>query len=158
MAYAILPSPNVWDSFIMDKNLLYVVYNEYKSGGSVCAGQKDDEWPNYEDENISFNIDSVHHRQGADEKNLPWLRERLELDFDPAKLSSVWIVVVRYGTGGTFGHTNGAWRIMGAFETVDEAQELSNQITGGTYDGYKFWEGYFECLEGVEVNGFPVHQ
>jgi hypothetical protein len=83
----------------------------------------------------------------------------------------VFLVVTRYSTGDTFGHSEGNWHISGAFGTADEAYELVKHLDSdgnpqlnswsenGAWDPkreYKPWDGYFECYENSDVHVLPL--
>ena len=133
---------------------LYLIYTEHRSGGEVCAGQEDDDWPSHEDENIDWHL--IECRSTRTENH--WYQEEVEIDFQADVGSIVYVVYVRYGTGGTFGHTNGAWVILGIYKTEQEAINVKKSVDDDTYDGrvYKCWTGYFECLESCEVESMKV--
>lgn len=71
-------------------------------------------------------------------------------------MNKLFLAVVRYGTGDTFGHTTGAWYIVGVAPTREIAQamlkEESEPSKQGDYLRYKRWEGYFESLEDTEIH------
>ena len=136
----------------VDRWTLYLTYDESRSGGEVCEGQENDPWPCYEDENIDFSLT----RCNKESKNAAWAKESIEVTFQPKVGSTVWVVVVRYSTGGTFGRTNGAWTILGIYEHLDEAKKVEASVHDNTYPGYKCWVGYFEHLERVEVESMTV--
>jgi hypothetical protein len=79
---------------------------------------------------------------------------------------TVYPVVVRYGTGSTFGHRGGCVTVTGVWETYEDAhqaEELVRQYGGYeeiTVQGQTFytgtWIGYFESLEGVVVESQVV--
>lgn len=130
-----------------DKFHAYLTYQESHSGGGVVAGDEDSEWPCYEDEYIEF-IPGILLRS-LPNKEL-WC-ETLDLDFDPAEVAKLHVVIVRYSTGCTFGRTNGCWQVVGAYKTREEAEAVEKSIDDKTYDGYTPWEGYFEYLENSYV-------
>jgi hypothetical protein len=132
---------------------LYLTYDERRYGGEICAGQEDDDWPSHEDENIEWNLREC--RVTRDEKN--WYQEQVEIDFSTNIGSTVWVVYVRYGTGGTFGLINGAWTILGVYEHQDQAEKVKKSVYDDTYnEKYKSWQGYFEKFESCEVESMVV--
>lgn len=135
-----------------DRWTLYLTYDESRTGGAVCEGQENDPWPSYEDEYTEFTL----IRCNKESKNAAWAKESLETTFKPEVGSKVWVVVVRYSTGGTFGTTNGAWTILGIYEHLDEAKKVEASVHDNTYSGYKCWVGYFESLECVEIESMTV--
>jgi hypothetical protein len=133
-------------------NQLYLTYTESRYGGEICAGQEEESWPSHEDEYIEWSLRAC--KLSRDPKH--WLHETVDIDFSPAVGSTVYVVYVRYSTGGTFIRTNGAWRIMGIFSSLEEAIILEKSVNNGSYDGYKFWEGHFESFESCEVESMTV--
>lgn len=131
---------------------LYLTYDERRYGGEICEGQEDDDWPSHEDENIDWSLRECWVTRH--EKH--WEQEQVEVDFSANVGSTVYVVYVRYGTGGTFGHTNGAWTILGVYGRQDQAEKVKQSVYDDTYDGYKCWQGYFENLESCEIERMVV--
>jgi hypothetical protein len=143
----------------VEPRMLYLSYQETRSGGEICEGQENDPWPSHEDEDIEFYPTRINKTTDKAQ----WMKESIPIDFDALEGQDVWVVVVRYGTGGTFGHTNGAWQVMGAFEHQGQAEKLRTSINDDTYVaennygcGYICWKGYFESLQDVEVHKMTV--
>lgn len=99
----------------------------------------------------------------------------IKVPFEPVDDTTVYVVIVRYQSGDTFGTSYGNYEVMDVFDDADEAKELaeavdrdaySSDIRGKvetkfefTHDGkeyYKAWVGYFERYEGVEVHSVRV--
>lgn len=129
------------------ESVLHLAYDEHTYGGEVCEGQEDDPWPSHEDETKEFFL----HSCSLTSDKAQWMREQFRVDFAPEVGSTVFAVVVRYATGGTFGRTNGCWDILGVFRDITQADQLSESVYDGTYDGYKCWVGFFESFEQVEI-------
>ena len=133
---------------------LYIVYEEHKTGGELLS---DEPYSDRTDTDIDFSIISVHHRQKFSEEKLPWKREKVELDFDPSTKDEIYIVVVRYSDGDTFGHIEGCWEIVEVCDNIDKAYEIANNIEeekDHEYKGYKNyvpWKGYFARFTSVSV-------
>jgi len=125
---------------------IYLTYEEGRSGGEVRAGYEDADWPNYENKYIDFSLIGAW-RTSADKS---WV-ETVTVDFDPVKSDKVYVVVVRYSTGNTFGKTCGDWHIEGAYSNLEIAEKIAKTIIDDTYKGYKPWSGFFESLEDVSV-------
>jgi len=136
------------------RNCVYLTYTEHRTGGEVRAGQENDDWPDHEDEYIDWSLIGCHRTR--DEKH--WLQEEVNIDFDAKVGSTVWVVYVRYGTGCTFGHTNGAWTILGVYEHQGQAEKIKKAVYDKTYNnnGYVCWEGYFESFESCEVEAMTL--
>jgi hypothetical protein len=154
-------------------NEIYMSYKEWRSGGGVCAGQDNNEWPMHEPENIEFTPTFLSTTAGN-------LVQTIETDFDPNQLvgSNIWIVIVRYSTGNTFGSSSGHWKVESAHTDEQTALDIAKLIEtdykkypecefgreGKTPKpdqyfsphGYECWKGYFESLEGVEIHRFTL--
>ena len=83
---------------------LYLTYEEYREGGEISPGQEDSEWPDYEDINNDWSPKQLLLNKGDN-----WKVEELELD--NVKIGDVvYVIVLRYSTGNTFGRENGCPR------------------------------------------------
>ena len=137
------------------REYVYVTYDEFREGGEICAGQEDDAWPSYEDCNIDMTVKSIHITNPGclylDKVKVKSFEEK------PAKKplekgQEVYLVVVRYRTGDTFGNTCGAHHFEGIYLSEEEANEVVASVKNSSYKGdYKRWEGYFEALEDCYV-------
>lgn len=122
---------------------LYLTYDErdtYDEREDMESSDKDIEWTL---------TGCYRHRKR-------WLVESVDIDFDANPGQTVYVVYVRYGAGSTFGHTSGAWEIIGIYEHEDEARSVVKSIEYDTYSGYKCWEGYFESLERADYESMVV--
>ena len=87
----------------------------------------------------------------------PSWSETVKIDFEPKVGDEIFVVVIRYYDGDSFGRTYGHWHIGGAFPTEKRATEWMEAIisdrppmkNGHRY--YQEWEGYFAGLESNEV-------
>lgn len=122
-------------------------------------------------------------KKKAREKTPNWEVEQLHYDGIVKPGDTIWLLVVRYRTGGTFSSTSGAWNIEGVFKDESEARKNACLIeeddaayrnwllTHPSYKrkakdkppddkykpkGYKCWQGHFESLESVEIHNFTV--
>jgi len=84
---------------------------------------------------------------------------------DVSGYESLFVVVVRYSTGDTFGHTTGKGRLAGAFVDWDKAEELGKKIVKGTetYEDVcshscRAWNGYFSHVEDCYVEEVPLKE
>jgi hypothetical protein len=67
----------------------------------------------------------------------------------------IFLVVVKYTTGSTFGTEHGITFFEGAYILEQNAKEIEEMISNGRYEELKVryppWIGYFESLESVYV-------
>lgn len=71
---------------------------------------------------------------------------------------NMYLVVVRYSSGNTFGHSTGHAYVEGVYDTKESANLVAAMIEAESYSskGYLPWQGYFESLEGVEIHNITV--
>lgn len=81
---------------------------------------------------------------------LGYITNTLEADFDVKPGDVVFVVVVQYSTGDTFGRSDGQIHIYKIFNKYDEAADVQSKILNGEISDY-VWTGYFEHLEDVYV-------
>lgn len=101
---------------------LHLTYEQYSSGGNICAGDEDSEWPNYETECIDWSP-----KQLLLDKGNNWSVEEIEVD-DVKAGDSLFIIVLRYSTGNTFGRTEGCWSIVQTVKTQNDASNIEKNI------------------------------
>lgn len=137
---------------------LYVEYKESRTGG--LAHNPEDQWSSHED--VDVNVKFIRlHREAP--KHI-FFYDSVEVSHKKMlELDKLFLAVVRYGTGDTFGHTNGAWYIVGVAPTYQIAKAMLEEETKpsaapkkGEWQRYKRWEGYFESLEDTEIHELSV--
>lgn len=161
-----------------------LTYSESRTGGEPI--DPTDEWTDHETEFIDWRPYAVFvddDKKKAREKTSDWRVESLssKKPLDIGVGDTVFIVVVRYQTGGTFGSSSGNWQIEGVFTSSEEAFKMKELIQEDNKayiesrwhsrsdgksvvpeekyvspNGYKCWQGYFEALENVEVSVFKA--
>jgi hypothetical protein len=128
---------------------VYVYYKEEcVEGGEII--DPDDEWSSRTTEYWNSSITLVTNKL----RNLKFNDyTRFDIPFKTFLGKTVCVVYVIYGSGSTFGCSQGHIDIIGVYETIQEADNVVKQINAGTYnkDGYNSWEGYFESLEYADV-------
>ena len=136
----------------VEPRYIYVDYTRTSEGGEICAGQEEDEWPNYEPEQISVEIHGLH-TDPDDRKGWP---DQVEVDFDPQDYigKELYLVVVYYQSGNTFRCSHGNAHFEGIYTDSQMAKKVERAINDNKYNGYKLWDGYFERLEGTEIHSF----
>ena len=131
---------------------LYIDYDTSSEGGEICEGEEGSEWPSHEPEIRSVTFNGIYRSNPQHKFFVDSHMVSMPVFNSPV----VYMVVVRYQTGGTFGCSQGCHEVINIFSTSAEAEDLKNSIQDDSYPGYKCWEGYFERLEGVEIHRFDV--
>ena len=132
---------------------IYVYYDTSSHGGGICEGDEDSDWPMYETEYTEFRVTDIR----LDSGNIScYNRETCEVEWEPKIGDKVFVLVVRYSDGCTFGQSCGYFHIYGVFRTEEEL--LSYKIALENYteetkwsDYHRPWVGYFSSLEGWEI-------
>lgn len=145
--------------------VLYLHTTESSTGGEP---ESDDRWCYHSDLVMKVSFDSVSRSHNAF-----WgCGCSFDVTEEVFKADQVFLVIVRYYDGGTFGRTCGNYKVQGSFLTEKEALDFAESIENGTYEKeaekarkksksvfggpYMPWVGYFSGLEGVEVHCFSV--
>jgi hypothetical protein len=120
---------------------VYLSYSEETRGGEICAGQEDHSWPDHEDTVISFTPESLCTRKGDSQ-------ETIGVDFDPTAFvgEKIYMVLVRYFDGDTFGRVTGCWYVEGIYTDLKKAKRIVSRIETGKYkdkNTYLPWQTYF---------------
>lgn len=137
-------------------------------GGGICEGQEDQSYPSRETE---YKDHEVHAAYTTDSDDRGWSRynERMDVDFEPVSGEEVFVVVATYGTGDTFGSSEGNVCIVDVFKDEARADSIARDIRHDDdkgldpygdakkakqqkFTGYKPWAGYFDSLGHVEVH------
>lgn len=156
----------------------YKVYLTYEETHEVTRDDFDSKtWNGRHESDIEFTPLSLHTIAGNS-------AEEIEVGFDPEVLAPevlVYLLIVRYEDGGTFGCTTGNWHIEHIGLSESEALEIKRRIEGddryyheakyyygknkkpytSSYTGshgYKPWQGFFEKLERVEIHAFKLNK
>lgn len=126
---------------------VYIEYDTHRSGG---IPESDESYCNRSDEVITVNFKRLHRERPANR----FFYDSIDLPHDDMlKMDHLFLAVVRYSTGDTFGHTRGAWYVAGIAPTYKIAQMMLDEETKPSEPGrYKPWEGYFESLEDTEIH------
>ena len=84
-----------------------------------------------------------------------WVTE-LECDSSILNCPNVFLVVVRYQSGNSFGTSHGNFHFFSVRATKEEALKDKEDIEQDKVSGYKPWKGYFEKLEDIEIHHLPL--
>ena len=130
---------------------LYLEYNENRKDGDPL--EPDEPWTSYTDGNINVSFVRLHRKQPSD----LFFYDSIELSnnklFD---LNKLFLAVVRYRDGGTFGSTNGYWHVVGLSPTYEIANIMLESAVNEPSTDFKPWEGYFASYQGVEIHELNV--
>jgi len=142
---------------------IHLSYDGYETGGDAI--DPEDQWSSREDMHRQFHPQFLY----VNRDDVPtWQSERIEIDFKPEEGTDVFLLVVRYESGDTFGRSYGNWHIFGVYQKRKEAKQLKVRIEreeqeyedGGREwkdsDCHKPWRGYFERMEGVEIYNLDI--
>jgi len=101
---------------------LHVEYDHSEYGGDALS---DDKWCDHEDVVVYFKPTNVHlNRANANS----WRNEDIDSDEEVKSGDTVYLVVVRYSDGDTFGHSTGNYSFWGAYKNVERAKNLKELI------------------------------
>ncbi len=127
---------------------LYLTYDERRYGGSPI--NPEDAWPDYEDEHVEFYpIGLFKDRDNAGIFPHGLMEDEVHGTFEPG--DGAYVVIVRYGSGSTFGRSFGEWHLVGVYDNENSAKEIEKSIENHTFEGYMPWVGYFESFESANV-------
>lgn len=135
---------------------LYLGYKTSSSGGQQ---ESDEPYSSRSPEYIEVTFTSLSRESGT------FFGHNIEVTDEVYAADEVYLVVVRYRDGDSFGSSHGNWTVWAAVATEAEAIKIAGSITDGSLVKeeekakgrvYFPWTGYFNGLEGVEVHGFRV--
>ena len=150
------PVINIIEEDKPDENVkIYLRYKESRSGGEVCAGQEGDRWACHEPTNITFAPVGLFLTKPSRDDSSYYNYEFDEMEIPESYLEQpvLYLAVIRYHDGGTFGSQYGYSHYCGLSKTYTGAEELIKEAKLGS--SYKPWEGYFSGLDDEEV--YPLH-
>lgn len=132
---------------------VYLIYDSETWGGAICEGNEDSAWPDYEPTYTSFTPKGLRLKA-------PNWSETIKVDFDPSRSKHLYLVIVRYSSGSTFGTTHGHWHIEGAYKGYAKAEKVEIAISKGqgkyAEKNCNPWQGYFESLEEVTIERLDI--
>ena len=114
---------------VIPKYEIYLDYREESSGGE--AKNPEDRWTSHEDRYIEFYPQALYTQRQD-------FQETITVSWPPIDGDKVWMVVVRYQSGNTFGTSHGNWKIVGAFLDPEIARNISEIIA--KYPGENRWD------------------
>lgn len=104
--------------------MLFIAYNESRSGGGISKGEENESWPSYDDENKEIYLSEL---MVVNEYLLNG--DTIDVDFDITDHigKPLYIVFVKYTTGGTFGCSHGNPYFPACCITAKEAFDIENK-------------------------------
>lgn len=155
---------------------LILEYHEYRFGGDIH--DPDDPYSTRDSTSIDWYPTKIYIDEPgikAREKTKTWNVECL-LNKDVQLSDTLYLVVVRYSDGDSYGSTSGNWHIHAVLKEKLVAYDLKRLIEKDNetyrafeytyprpkgkyvalYNEHKCWQGYFSRLESVEVMTFTV--
>ena len=147
---------------------LHVEYETSSSGGEALSNEA---WSDRSDEVTTFRPTNIFLDR---EDKTAWRNEDVNSDEDVVAGDSVYLVVVRYGDGDTFGHSTGNYSFWGIYRCIEKAKKLKELIRADYVNNSKKieeqikelatrdyvslydWRGYFNSLESVEIHPMTV--
>jgi hypothetical protein len=134
-----------------EKPKVYIEYTSDSEGGEPLT---DDRWSDRSDTHVTL---EVKHLYKSEPKHL-FFKDSLDVEPKVLEAQFVYLVVVRYKTGDTFGSSYGNFHFYSVRATQEEALEdkVAIESPRGEKDHYRPWDGYFERLEDVEIHTMPL--
>jgi hypothetical protein len=133
---------------------LYIKYRDSEHGGEICEGEENDPYPSHERKYYDYSYDFATRTFPTGNTSFGRYKS---LTVEPEVFSGdkIFLAIVIYSDGDTFGSSSGHHEIIGGFSTRKEAEELLSHVTKDGYDnrpeGFYPWNGYFSSLEGKTV-------
>lgn len=123
---------------------VYVTFDEDRYGGEPLT---DEDWSDRAPGYIEVSFKALWREKPSSMFGFT----SYEVDPKKVDLSSdfLWLSVIRYSDGDTFGTTSGYWTIVGLSNSSAEAQEKI-KLALSSKDGYKPWVGYFSNYDDAE--------
>lgn len=137
---------------------VYISYQERRSGGEPLSNKK---WSSRKDTIIDFQL-----KEASLQEPSSWYKESFEIECQKLP-KTVYVVLVRYKDGDTFGNSYGHGYIEGVYLSEDQAQKIVESIRedkyvkkGGAkkFASYLPWNGYFNRLESVNYHPMMIRK
>lgn len=128
--------------------IVYVQYEEHSTGGEKLNPK--DDWSCHADLITNFTVKGISlveppgHYYEAFDVNLA------------DDIKELYVIHVRYTTGGSFGRELGRGKIIDICSTQAGAETQLNAIEKGTHPMSYCWTGYFDKLESCQADLFAL--
>ena len=140
---------------------LYIHFNQYQEGGEICAGEENDSYPSREDTNYTYTY--KYARRSVPAGNDVWSAGTQTLKVGPQVFfaEKIFLAIVVYSDGDTFGNSFGHHEIIGGYSTRKEAEEVLSCVSKegldiAGYEGYCNWCGYFNNIQDKIVEKLDI--
>ena len=133
---------------------LFINYDSSGHGGEATS---DDPYSSRTPSYTTVKFNQLHRTQPYNK----FFYDQVEVTDSAFDKDHLYLAVVRYSDGDTFGTNHGKWYIIGAYETYKEAEdqlkaESEPSLENKGRRSYKPWEGYFNSLEDTEIHVLHV--
>ena len=137
----------------------YRLYIDYESSARGGDPKDDSHWPDYTDKHIDVKFIRFHREP----PKTKFFYDSIIVPEELLSKDKLYLCVVRYSSGDTFGNSFGKWAIVGVTASYKEAELLLEEAIKpslprkkGLRPSYKPWEGCFERLEKTEIHTLEV--
>ena len=125
---------------------------EYEQNSYVTEkADPDDSWDR---DNTATEFSPTVLRLGDKGRN--WRVEVFDVDYPVQVGDNLFLVVVRYDTGDTFGHNENEFCFIGVYKTKKELEKVNKSIKDGSHEKSYIWTGYFENYRDTEIHFMTV--
>ena len=135
----------------MEKPKIYIEYSSSSDGGDPLTSER---WSRRTDRRTTLDVKRLY----KSEPTHLFFKDVLEVEASVLECKVVFLVVVRYKDGDSFGDCYGNFHFYSIRATKKEAEADKAIIESprGENDDYRPWDGYFERLEEVEIYEMPL--
>lgn len=147
---------------------LYLHYSQIETGGEVREGELGP-YACREDSNREQIFYGLYTKKSENVYDYDTIEYKGSVKYLIGK--EVYVVIVKYDTGDSFGKSNGHFYAEGVYHTEEEATEIASLINKSRNVGYdkespyrkktgryEPWRGYFERLNGAKIHIFKVRE
>ena len=126
---------------------LYLDYSELREGGGLLDDS--DFCMDREPEYITVTFNHLSRKEPED-----FFKDSIEVSEEVFAMDKVYLAVIYYSDGDTFGYTSGYWEKVGVYPTEEYARmAIKRRISPYVKRkrDYEPWDGYFSGIEGNDV-------
>lgn len=131
------------------------IYLDYTQSYETIEDTYGDDGPytGFKEESITTEFLGLYKTQPKEK----FFYESLEIyDEELLNCEKLFAAIVIYSDGGTFGKTNGYWKILGLERTEEKAQSLLDLTLQNKSERYP-WNNYFASLQDSYVKEITLH-